>query len=85
MRPRVLLITGDLVHATGEDNKVSGQRVGEWEVYNRTLVEGGLVDASGQDGHIKVSNSIDNHDTFNQLDYKYYEEFGHPGFLFFRK
>lgn len=33
IRPRVLLVTGDLVHATGVDNKYSRQYKNEWEIY----------------------------------------------------
>jgi len=61
VKPNVLLITGDLVHATGEDNRKNEQYTLEWQIYRETIVESGVLE------NVKVLDLLGNHDSFNSV------------------
>ena len=62
VKPNVLLITGDLVHATGEDNRKNEQYTLEWKIYRETIVESGVLQ------NVKVLDLLGNHDSFNSVN-----------------
>lgn len=61
VKPKVLLITGDLVHATGADNRKNEQYTLEWTIYRETILESGVLD------NVKVLDLLGNHDSFNSV------------------
>jgi calcineurin-like phosphoesterase family protein len=77
IKPLLIINTGDLVDSAYQQFLLrnEGQRIGEWEYYNRTMVEGGMNSSYYYD-------IVGNHDIYRSPGYSHYMTYGMSGRAF---